>query len=670
MAVGATSAWTSFAKEVAECDHCAGLEQKTHNSIRHGGVQEDVAVALARGQKNVTALFAAFAQRQQVHLSQQLSALHEALAATHLETVDSVLALANLSSPSSTANWQSSDEEEQLAAIPSEPHVHFGRAGTCTGTASQDAFQDLPILLKQPSLNMQHSEKPGDGELRLPVAPARSPTEETFASPGHSRWAPSKEATQDAFNRLVEKVDGSSMGLNKALKRALRRSGLDLDQLSTPQVRFPRLLKFVKSTRFVCIIMMLIVSNAIFICFLADDHAHRAAKEYENVVTGRTSSLQLPAWQQTVEMTFTGIFILELFLRMVAEEWSFWIGSDWKWNLFDTILVMTMIADTALVLAGLDISYIRLLRVLRALRTVRIIRVLRFFRELRVMLLSIMNSIAPLMWAVLFLALTISVFSVVFLQGVTNFILDAKMESEKVEAVQEFYSSFPMASFSLFMAITGGNDWWLLVRPLLEISPVYAVLFVVYIFLMVLGVLNIITGIFVESATELSRLDRDLVTQAEQERTGTYMKELRKLFLEIDSDRNGVISLEEFEDFAANDEVQAYFSVLELDVTKATQVFRLLDIDRSNQIEIDEFVVGCMRLKGLAKGVDMESLMLENKRMMTRWNNHQKWTRRQFSTIEELIASSCRENHTAIQSMKSMVSQLMTTLPNNKHTGL
>ena len=32
------------------------------------------------------------------------------------------------------------------------------------------------------------------------------------------------------------------------------------------------------------------------------------------------------------------------------------------------------------------------------------------------------------------------------------------------EALARYYSSFPMASFSLFMAITGGDDWWNLVR--------------------------------------------------------------------------------------------------------------------------------------------------------------------------------------------------------------
>ncbi|CAE7239199.1 CACNA1B, partial [Symbiodinium necroappetens] len=233
-----------------------------------------------------------------------------------------------------------------------------------------------------------------------------------------------------------------------------------------------------------------------------------------------------------------------LLLRILAEEWYFWVGVEWRWNLFDTILVLSMLTDTVLVLIGLDMSYIRLLRLLRALRSFRIIRVLRFFRELRVMLLSIMNSIAPLLWAIVFLALTIGVFSIVFLQGVTSFIHDVLSSNVSIEGVRTYYSSFPMASFSLFMAITGGDDWWNLVRPLLEISEVYAVLFVLYISLMVLGVMNIITGIFVES------------------------RELRKLFMELDTNRDGTITLQEFESFAARADVQAYFSVLELDITK------------------------------------------------------------------------------------------------------
>lgn len=212
-----------------------------------------------------------------------------------------------------------------------------------------------------------------------------------------------------------------------------------------------------------------------------------------------------------------------------------------------------------------------------------------------------------------------------------------------------------MASFSLFMAITGGDDWWNLVRPLLEISEVYAVLFVLYISLMVLGVMNIITGIFVESATELSRLDRDLVTQAEQERMALYVKELRKLFMELDTNRDGTITLQEFESFAARADVQAYFSVLELDITKAAQVFRLLDLDGSHELELDEFVMGCMRLKGMAKGIDLETLMLECRKLASLFSKHRKLTKRQFARLEEMMAAGQREHRAAAHELADLV---------------
>ena len=44
--------------------------------------------------------------------------------------------------------------------------------------------------------------------------------------------------------------------------------------------------------------------------------------------------------------------------------------------------------------------------------------------------------------------------------------------------------------------------------------------------------------------------------------------------------------------------------------------FRYLCHLRSEELEIDEFVMGCMHLRGEAKTVDMVTLMRENKRMM------------------------------------------------------
>lgn len=632
----------------------------------------------ARQKSEIEMLVEDFEEQQHVQLSRRVRIFQEAVAGSHQACLDAIVSNVCLSSLAIEAEQQPSSGEF-AGTIPEEFQVHVGTDSAVSWRQHQS--RELPILL--PHLGDQEE---GRGAMKLdlgkpkqrnvcpyrsaevedealPVAPIRSLSEEESAAGPF--WTPSKEATQDAFNKLLKKVEGSSLGLDRFFRRALLRSGIDMDQLSGPKTRCPRLLRLVHSPSFVGSIMLLVALNCAFICYLADHDVQCASEEYANQVSGSSTAKVSPfcasSWQTWVDLSFAAIFSFEILIRMVAEELSFWIGPEWKWNVFDFIMVLSMVADAALVLAGLDISYIRLLRIVRALRSIRIIRVLRFFRELRVMLLSIMNSIAPLLWAVLFLFLIISVFSVVFLQGVTGFLEDHDRASSSnalvVQDVREYYSSYPMTFFSLFMAITGGEDWWNFVKPLLDISPVYGVVFVLYISLMVLGTLNIITGIFVESATELSRMDRDLVTQSEQERTAAYMKELQKIFYELDTNRSGTICLQEFEEFVKRDAVRAHFSVLELDVSKAEQVFRLLDTDGSNEIQIDEFVVGCMRLKGLAKGIDMEGLMLESKRMMTRLSTHQKWARRQLARMEETMEANNRRLQSAIEHLSFAVNK-------------
>merc|ERR1712048_62494 len=103
-------------------------------------------------------------------------------------------------------------------------------------------------------------------------------------------------------------------------------------------------------------------------------------------------------------------------------EGVFFFGPEWSWNLLDTFLVLTSLADAVLTVAGFEMTYVRLLRLLRMTRTTRVIRLLRFFRTLRMMLLSALNSVVPLLWAMLFLMLMIFVFAVVLLQGTAVYV--------------------------------------------------------------------------------------------------------------------------------------------------------------------------------------------------------------------------------------------------------
>merc|ERR1711879_944161 len=65
-----------------------------------------------------------------------------------------------------------------------------------------------------------------------------------------------------------------------------------------------------------------------------------------------------------------------------------------------------------------------------------------------------------------------------------------------------------------------------------------------------------------------------------------------------------------------DDKVSAYFSALELDPDDATVLFQMLEHDQDLGIALEDFVMGCLRLKGWAKSCDMLQVMYANKNMM------------------------------------------------------
>merc|ERR1712136_11532 len=174
-----------------------------------------------------------------------------------------------------------------------------------------------------------------------------------------------------------------------------------------------------------------------------------------------------------------------------------------------------------------------------------------------------------------------------------------------------YFSSMSMALLTLFMSITGGVSWWEVQRLLLQVHVVYGVVFVCFISVMLLAVLNIITGIFVTDAVEMAASDHDVMMQAEQEMKLDQVKKLRQLFDRFDTNEKSVLTLEDFESHIKDPEVQVILGMLD-----APAFFKLLDVDKSGEVEIDEFVMGCLNLKGKTKMMDMEVTVQDTRRMV------------------------------------------------------
>mmetsp|Transcript_33643 Transcript_33643/g.50201 ORF Transcript_33643/g.50201 Transcript_33643/m.50201 type:complete len:163 (+) Transcript_33643:2-490(+) len=128
-------------------------------------------------------------------------------------------------------------------------------------------------------------------------------------------------------------------------------------------------------------------------------------------------------------------------------------------------------------------------------------------------------------------------------------------------------------------------------------------------------------GAFVAATAEISSRDRDVLVKNEMQNQQMYMKKIKTFFQEADRDRSGLLSWNEFREHLKIPKVSAYFRALELDVSQAHVLFRLLDRDGSSEVSLDEFLAGCFRLKGQAKSLEVNMLLYENKRLFAKLSN-------------------------------------------------
>lgn len=337
-------------------------------------------------------------------------------------------------------------------------------------------------------------------------------------------------------------------------------------------------------------------------------------------------------------LTLSFCFLVEVLFRAFALGWKFFRGSDAWWNWFDFIVILAsgsyevlqFFLDSSWCNGGELFQVVTALRAVRVLRLVRVIKAVRtmsIFRELRIMVSSTLRCMIPLFWAIVLLLVIQWIFGVYFVETSTDVIHKAMQEqgllslaeNTEVQKLLRHYGTLWQALRTLFMSITGGLDWGEAADALFattsETSMYHTVsLYYFYISLTVFAVLNVVTGVFVENAVKQAHDDKELIIQDELSRKDSYCRDALAVFSEADSNKSGTVTFQEFEKHLADKRVQAFFSCLELDAIEARRLFHLLDADNNGEIDADEFVAGCLCLKGSAKTMDVAALLVEVRR--------------------------------------------------------
>lgn len=422
-----------------------------------------------------------------------------------------------------------------------------------------------------------------------------------------------------------------------------------LDGLDDAHGPEPCLIRFAKSQGFDVTFAILILTNAMFIGLQVEYQAYALTQD-------------APIYFQVVQIAYCAVFVFELIVRMSSKGCrQFFREGDWAWNFFDFVMVFISLIEVIVHIAtswiargqreGLrNVSILRMVRVIRVVRVLRVIRLIRFFRSLRVLVHAIFHTLRSCVWALALLFLILYVFAVMFVQACADIQINSQADDFDGEMYSDhlvsYFGTVEDATFTLFKSINGGMSWDVLVSPLIELGMMYLGLFLLYFSFVFFAVMNVVTGLFCQSAIESAQRDQEDVIEEKLKNKEIYIQKCHELFGAIDKEGNNCIYFEDFERNLQDSKVEGFFHSMDIHATDAWMLFSLMDQDMVGVVNLHDFIVGCLRLRGTATGVHIAQIQQETK-----------WMMRKIGRMERLLEDAKREVESMVQTTKPAISR-------------
>eukprot|EP00927_Polykrikos_kofoidii_P006669 TRINITY_DN12699_c0_g1_i3.p1 TRINITY_DN12699_c0_g1~~TRINITY_DN12699_c0_g1_i3.p1 ORF type:complete len:636 (-),score=92.64 TRINITY_DN12699_c0_g1_i3:108-2015(-) len=312
------------------------------------------------------------------------------------------------------------------------------------------------------------------------------------------------------------------------------------------------------------------------------------------------------------------IFVCELFCRVAGLGRMILSRDQRYWIMLDLLLVVSSVTDVIMenlgegdvVKEGSSVGQI--MKVARLMRVLRIFRFVRFLTKVRLMVTMICGSMMALFWLFVLILFVLYAFSIVLTLRASDWLKSVDATSgmdETIHEVRRFFGSLPTTMYTLYKCMTGGLDWGEAADISLTISMADHIVFLGFMFFTFFSVLNIVTGVFVDGAIQHANGDRYLRSIQAEEQQAAYFEDLRDLLLVMDTDGDGVISLEEWTATVEMKAVQVLLETLDIKITDTMDLFAMLDINGDGEVCIYELLSGFSKIKGSAHSVDLHAAM-------------------------------------------------------------
>jgi len=346
-------------------------------------------------------------------------------------------------------------------------------------------------------------------------------------------------------------------------------------------------------------------------------------------LTTRNNNMS-PKSIKIVNYSFTSIFCIEILIRILAKGKDFFVSNPaWAWDYFDLSLVLVSLLESFMSTfwksAGLpeNPTFMRIIRVTRVLsrftRLMRLLRLTRFLRSLRVMIKSLIFCFRSLVWVALLWFCFIYMFGIMFTAASSEYITSSQsmplssQQSDDLIKLQKSFGTLSTSMRTLYESVTGGHDWGETADLLRDVHGFWLALFLFYQFFSTFALMNVVTGVFCNGAIEGAQQDHTEVLEAHVASSQLYVNRFKALFRQIDTNNNGIISVDELEQHLDDEAVQAYFLSMDIQPHEAWTLMTILATESSTEIDFEEFILCCMRFRGTARAVDLASVSYQNR---------------------------------------------------------
>eukprot|EP00929_Paragymnodinium_shiwhaense_P060790 TRINITY_DN30344_c0_g2_i1.p1 TRINITY_DN30344_c0_g2~~TRINITY_DN30344_c0_g2_i1.p1 ORF type:complete len:709 (+),score=112.08 TRINITY_DN30344_c0_g2_i1:49-2127(+) len=353
----------------------------------------------------------------------------------------------------------------------------------------------------------------------------------------------------------------------------------------TVRVRICRLLKWWPLDVF---ISTLVAIDCIFLGVSVQRSLHPSGSELE------------PLLIDIFDKSCTVIYCLELCLRVFGYGPVFCLRNGFV--RLDMLLVGTSLVDLLMqeMLSSSKkgqalLGQLTVLRILRLARMARAARLVARLRTLWLLISGLGHAALTILWTFLLITGMSYAFAIA---GMELFVpRDLNTDTVFNEVAVRHFGSMQVAMLTLLQVLTldsisavyrplileGGNKSWLA-----------AVYFILYILVVSIALMNLVTAVMVEGATQQAFEDKEFKDKYEEEQRRKMFPAMRHVFQTLDLDGDGEVSLAELS--CADEDLQETLRGLTGSWSwNPFDLFTLMDTDCDGIVRVEEFLETCIR---------------------------------------------------------------------------